>query len=1312
MLLGELSIPPSASRQCTNAGSVRLCAAGTVGIAAAGFALVRQDKQPLTPPLTPPKLSKRLRLRRNSEKLRRKILSPSGQPLIARSPLGRFLDMSPPAQSAHDAYQDASHDTTITSAHHDPKTPQRRHKHSPSRFLFRRSSSQSRRVLDNSVGAVGQTRRTDRETPAVAAAQTKYLPTAGPALPSSSFREVALSDVRNVDDRDQTQRFNQWQTLPRPYTRSSFSERVVQDPQQLKHELSSHQQSRQHFSKLPWMKRFSHHFIHSSLASSPLPMPSNNDENDVRADLHNDSLPAFPSSQDPFTDANPDLFLPLSPPRQLKKTRRFQRPVLRTDELSHSGSDPINHEDSTPRDNQPAEVTNKTPASPFWRIRINRRYRPNSLTFGKDEYEQITLPSPTSPGDGSTSLPQRPHSAGHPGMSTQLHEGGRSTMEDAWQPYFSPVSDHMWSPSLSPRSTRKSHVSRPSLPLLSPDPNNPPILVLASDMMSPAANDRWNHPAYHQSHLSPVQSVAEHSSARQSLGERSFGDDAPSVGEGVPTTASVPTHSDPQEYPGSWKLSKARTLPRPASFIHHTMNQSTFARIDDQMPRSPMISHSLPLRRKRSFNNPSAGEFTITDPFPPRDFNRSEQNFSSTFPRAARLRRHPAQLNLRPDSGITWAPTPLPSGTSSGVALSQQKMSPNSNFSSPTLTGTISDRTCISEDDSDQWSNCGYRNGRRTFRLYRPSSRPRGPPLENIFIQPLASTLEEGLPDAEPQSANSSYELEQQFKDPNDNRAFALHCDTLESAVDIHPKADERSMVSRLFDSQHSRSHSIASSNHELQCCGPTEKPISARLPFASTVLFPVHHRRNSSTSYEARRKGFDDSISDWDDLNPLAPEYDNDHEFPRLRPSKSESSTMPHGFTKKSRMRPDSAVLLQEQLPIETRASVFDWSERHHDVSRDQDRKNGRIIRPKTAYEKQSPLNAPRGSRDNLRRNCSAVHLRSKSVPASKTPSTGSNDASIMKFATWGLGSKGVSEDWDGDFDFDDDDFENAKEGGDTNGTNNKVSSSGTTMRVPSSIMESQASVHGQFGQVQELTMLVEELKRLVARGNMLHLCEGLSSELWREAKAIIHLANFDEEDDSITKEEVAIARNVTHVSEQHAAGRNSVSPAVSFDSVEAAFASFSSSPVSWEKGVNPNIQVKSGMLPNLQSSPDFNQSNLDGKPAKPEVPKTSKERLPFDTQSLRALVARASAVTRSLKDILRKAEGVEVGTKPYDLSHKSSFTTGSPKSVDDRRVLRRLSQMFVRPLHENESALSILTSSSAHRKPSTPSMLVTELF
>lgn len=1211
--------------------------------------------------------------------------------------------MSPsPPQSEHHTLHDASHGAT-TLSRQEISTPKRRNKlRSPSRLFSRRSpSSESRRRAsddDHAVDVVDQTRQSNREVRSTAETQIKYCPTTGPAGCTTGFHEDVLSDARNVNDRGQAHR-NEQREFSHSH-RLPCRECDLQRGRQSEDGALSSPQSRQRSPKLQWIRRISTHFNYSSSASSP--MVSINDENHVRANHDPNMSLNYTLSQDPFSDVNHNVFHLSSPPRQLKKTKRFQR------HLPHSGQSPTDVIDTTHNVavsgvNDNPEPVSSPHGSTSRRGQLNRQFRPKSLTFRRDAPEQVELVSPASPETHTTSLPPRPYSAGDFGMTTESHEREISSMEDAWQPYFSPVTENIWPPSPC-RSTRKHFGPRAThLPLLSPDANALPMLVLASDVMSPASSDQWPPTPYNQTFLSPVQSV---------------GDDVSSIQDGLHMEMFDTPPPESNQYPGSWKLSKARTLRRPTSFMVQDTDEINYEIPCDHadsanMTRPPMISHSLPLRRKCSFANPSTETPAVTEQFFNENAGQNEQGIRSTFPRATRLRRHPAQPNLRPDSGITWVATPPSSGNSSSVAMSQKRISMNSNLSSPTLTGTLSDRTWISEDDSDQWSSYGFKSSLRTFRLPRPSSRPRGPPLEHLFIQPLASALEGDSFDTTPQCTSSTYELERHFRE-SDEHPQLTQDDVFEVGADLFDDGFIKSGCH--FDIQDDHVQDVPSPSRDPTYCESTVAMAPARSLVAPVVRFPVHHHRSASLDHEPRQKDSECSFftEDWDDLEAGSSNFGNDYEIPRLRPSKSDSSTMPHGLTNRNlRVRPDSAILLQEHLSMKTRSSVFDWSEQQSDVNAQRDRENGQTVRPKTVHGKQVSLNQPRGSRESLRRNPSSSHLRSKSVPISKSPliTDGSNQ-SLMKFATWGLGTKGVSEDWDGDFDFEDDDLENIENDGDLCDIDAKALSPGATMRVPRAIMETQASVHGQFGQVQELTLLVEELKRLITQGNALRLCEGPSSDLWKEAKAIIHLANFEEEDDTIKKEEAAIAQTIAHGRQSPATDNHSVSPAVSFDSVEAAFASFNSSPVSWTRGTNPNIQVTSGVLPSLQSSSNLRPKTSGDKLSELEASRNANEKLPFDTQSLKALVSRANAVTRSLKEVIRKAEGVNVGPGTPHLSHKSSFGSGSPKSFDDKRVLRRLSQMFVKPLHENESALSVLSSSSVHHKASAPSMLVAELF
>ncbi|KAI5296318.1 hypothetical protein KEM52_004109 [Ascosphaera acerosa] len=319
-------------------------------------------------------------------------------------------------------------------------------------------------------------------------------------------------------------------------------------------------------------------------------------------------------------------------------------------------------------------------------------------------------------------------------------------------------------------------------------------------------------------------------------------------------------------------------------------------------------------------------------------------------------------------------------------------------------------------------------------------------------------------------------------------------------------------------------------------------------------------------------------------------------------------------------------------------------------------------------------------------------------SVPApSVSLDAAAANQACSKFATWGLGSKGVSEDWEEDFDFDDDDFENIDEGQDDLFPNDRGPlSPGANMRVPQSIRDSQASVHGQYGQVQELTLLVQELKRLMLQGEMLHLSQDQPGSLWREARAIIHLADFSDEETTMTHE-ATIAGELSHGAVQPSTGPVSLSPSLSFDSVEAAFASCRNTPAVDRDAIGRDIFNDTDDAAALKTSADFQEVVLGTRPQTSQSPGTAYGgRLAFDTQSLKALVARANAVVRLLKATLRTADNADDSEVMSHNNQRASMDSDTSGTLDDGSIPLPLSRMFVRPIHEAISSVSLFTVAS----------------
>ncbi|KAK2748708.1 hypothetical protein FQN57_000289 [Myotisia sp. PD_48] len=409
--------------------------------------------------------------------------------------------------------------------------------------------------------------------------------------------------------------------------------------------------------------------------------------------------------------------------------------------------------------------------------------------------------------------------------------------------------------------------------------------------------------------------------------------------------------------------------------------------------------------------------------------------------------------------------------------------------------------------------------------------------------------------------------------------------------------------------------------SHRLFMYHDDAKPVPSKV-----AAMPI--RKSARSGRSSPSKSIKENLS-WP---PDAFEDDSAFAHTRMSPSRSRSSVTLSGHAD----NPGS------------RMSLFDWSEQRK-PSKDSNRSG---YRPGTAHEKK--LVDPRGGRSASRTAPNSLHLRSQSVPIAKD-TVGSKDANAnfpLKFGTWGLGNKGPTEDWDNDFDFEDSDQPNLSALGgmsignnNNNNNNNKDKPRPHTMKVPQAILDRQASVHGQYGHVQELTVLVEELKRLQVQAKALQIIDGPSHELWSEARGIINLATFDEED-----------------------GETEIQPNISTSHSSSCIPSeFGPSP---NNSRNPNEGLLDRDFPSFCGKNDFDlHLSL---PLRPRAESSTKARyvldsiqqlrettqaapLPtadrdtqfkfaFDTQSLRDLVIRAGVLTRALKDIVRKAEGVYI--------------------------------------------------------------------
>ncbi|KAH6719270.1 hypothetical protein BKA61DRAFT_713589 [Leptodontidium sp. MPI-SDFR-AT-0119] len=351
-------------------------------------------------------------------------------------------------------------------------------------------------------------------------------------------------------------------------------------------------------------------------------------------------------------------------------------------------------------------------------------------------------------------------------------------------------------------------------------------------------------------------------------------------------------------------------------------------------------------------------------------------------------------------------------------------------------------------------------------------------------------------------------------------------------------------------------------------------------------------------------------------------------------------------------------------------KSNLFDWSEPSSAEKADL---MGNSPRPKTAHVKN--IADGRGGRAVGRRGPSALHIRSQSVPVVPDVA-GQRDHSKLapKFGTWGLGAKGVSEDWDGDFEFESNDVDGGDEG------DIKMENSG--MLVPPAIQASQASVVGHVGQIREVCLLVEDLKRLRLLAREKGLLNGPSAILWKEAEGIIALAVPDEEDPTLSPPPHSPA-SVVFESEAEASGddeyHESGPDAEDLETPDAPFevlnrhgrptgfvydgntvrrrSVFSPEDDIFGAGLMNSPPVRDHLRPpstsprhsSMKSASDIARSVMEtmhqhrstSDPLLQTLASQSPNKMPFDTTSLRDLVHRANVLSRTLADLIRKADG-----------------------------------------------------------------------
>ena len=242
--------------------------------------------------------------------------------------------------------------------------------------------------------------------------------------------------------------------------------------------------------------------------------------------------------------------------------------------------------------------------------------------------------------------------------------------------------------------------------------------------------------------------------------------------------------------------------------------------------------------------------------------------------------------------------------------------------------------------------------------------------------------------------------------------------------------------------------------------------------------------------------------------------------------------------------------------------------------------------------------------------------------------------------------------------------------------------------MIVPPAIQASQSQIVGHVGQIREVCLLVDGLKRLRLQAREKDLLGGESAHLWMEAEGIIALAVPDEEDEVLSPhspsssgfgpditddrytdygpdaEDVELPDSPFEVLNRHggptgfvydgnAVHRRSVlssdddifgAGAIVYPPHREHLRSPSTSPRHSHKA---SSKYARSVMETMHQHRAFSD------PLLPELTDRSTNKMPFDTTSLRDLVNRASVLTRQLADLIRRADGSQSPDAKKDRSH-----------------------------------------------------------
>ena len=584
-------------------------------------------------------------------------------------------------------------------------------------------------------------------------------------------------------------------------------------------------------------------------------------------------------------------------------------------------------------------------------------------------------------------------------------------------------------------------------------------------------------------------------------------------------------------------------------------------------------------------------------------------------------------------------PSPL-ALAQAGVRVSRHSMAPSEQAS--TLVGSSDNEVRAvgsADEDADDLRSETLYDSLRTGATRSVSGGARGPRIETIFDEsPPAKLKVTALRDLLPSGTFG----DDPANDDSDGHSIAEDHESFTTPVRNTVRPEHRLQEAVSF----SRQSSTAVFPTLTPSSPPSmPKPLSlGTLEWDSTVGDDDRSSRWSFDEHEG-----EDPWVDFPSANHLATPITLRRSNPRLLSSAPNT-------------KPSTPQL--DQVDRDARSSIFDWSEQQ---IADKSSGNRTPPRPRTVHGKKDANR--RDSRSVGRRVPSGLHARSQSVPVVPDVIGKRNTVVTNKFGTWGIGSKGVTEDWNDDFDF----SELPEEHTPKSVAGSQRIDSGSAMVVPKSIQEQQNNVLANISLLREWGLLIEELKEQKIRAISLGIMEGPQSGMWEEVDAMIDLADqeaehgevphatppsspgFDEDafDEVSASPQVARVRRKSGSPNDDLSKIQTVRPRKSIlppnDRIFApqtspkppkpkyeAPATPESKPVITRPRKDSEAKARS-VIEALQSK---RQSVFESPANAPPTP--SPKKVPFDTATLRRIVPYVNTLTRKVKDTIRDAEGL----------------------------------------------------------------------